>query len=257
MKYFFDTEFIEGFKKPFGWLPTIGSFNRPRHSIQLISIGIKAEDGRTYYAVSNEFNPEDANEWVKENVLTKLPAQFEFIGFNIENQPIYGEDQWKSNKIIAQEIFEFVNPGLGWPVSSYSNSDLKPGRPLAANFDLHNVIAVDNYFYAQPEFYAYFADYDWVLFCTLFGTMMDLPKGFPQYCRDLKQTLDEKVSLKTCKELGIYMVENVPVIEGILSFDEKLKLVKSFNSYPKQLNEHNALDDAKWNFELYKFLQTL
>ena len=29
------------------------------------------------------------------------------------------------------------------------------------------------------------------------------------------------------------------------------------NNYPKQTNEHNALADARWNKELYKFLQTL
>lgn len=28
-----------------------------------------------------------------------------------------------------------------------------------------------------------------------------------------------------------------------------------YNIYPKQTNEHNALSDAKWNFELFKFLQ--
>ena len=28
-------------------------------------------------------------------------------------------------------------------------------------------------------------------------------------------------------------------------------------TYPKQINEHNSLSDAKWNFELYKFLQEL
>lgn len=27
------------------------------------------------------------------------------------------------------------------------------------------------------------------------------------------------------------------------------------NNYPKQNNEHNALADAKWNFELFKFLK--
>lgn len=27
--------------------------------------------------------------------------------------------------------------------------------------------------------------------------------------------------------------------------------------YPKQTNEHNALADAKWNFELYKFLNNI
>ena len=42
----------------------------------------------------------------------------------------------------------------------------------------------------KPEFWAYYADYDWVALCQLFGTMMDLPKGWPMYCRDLKQLAD-------------------------------------------------------------------
>jgi hypothetical protein len=50
-RYFFDTEFIEGWKKPIKWLPTVGRFNKPYHSIQLISIGIVAEDGREYCKV--------------------------------------------------------------------------------------------------------------------------------------------------------------------------------------------------------------
>jgi len=64
MKYFIDTEFIEGFKKPL--------FGKSRHFIDLISIGIKCEDGREYYAVSNEFNSNDADQWVKDNVISKL-----------------------------------------------------------------------------------------------------------------------------------------------------------------------------------------
>lgn len=42
----------------------------------------------------------------------------------------------------------------------------------------------------RPEFWAYYADYDWVVLCQLFGTMMDLPKGWPMYCRDIKQLCD-------------------------------------------------------------------
>lgn len=42
-----------------------------------------------------------------------------------------------------------------------------------------------------PEFWAWFADYDWVALCQLFGTMMDLPSGWPYYCRDYKQVADE------------------------------------------------------------------
>ena len=29
------------------------------------------------------------------------------------------------------------------------------------------------------------------------------------------------------------------------------------NNYPKQTNEHNALADARWNYELYKFIKQL
>lgn len=42
----------------------------------------------------------------------------------------------------------------------------------------------------KPEFWAYYSDYDWVVFCWLFGRMIDLPKHFPKYCRDFKQTMD-------------------------------------------------------------------
>lgn len=38
-----------------------------------------------------------------------------------------------------------------------------------------------------PEFWAYYADYDWVALCQLYGTMMDLPKGWPMFCLDVKQ----------------------------------------------------------------------
>lgn len=44
---------------------------------------------------------------------------------------------------------------------------------------------------AEPEFWAYYADYDWVVLCQLFGRMIDLPRGWPMYCRDLKQIADQ------------------------------------------------------------------
>lgn len=73
----------------------------------------------------------------------------------------------------------------------------------------------------KPEFWAYYADYDWVVFCQMFGTMMDLPKGFPMYCRDIKQL---------CDDLG----------------NPRL---------PKQESgEHNALEDARWNKQAYDYL---
>lgn len=41
----------------------------------------------------------------------------------------------------------------------------------------------------SPEFWAWYGDYDWVALCQLYGTMMDLPSGWPMFCMDLKQTV--------------------------------------------------------------------
>lgn len=68
---------------------------------------------------------------------------------------------------------------------------------------------------------------------------------------DLKQILDSKVeALSNTDFFTHFHIEP-------LTLTEKLKLVKENNKYPSETNAHNALDDAKWNFELYKFLQTI
>jgi hypothetical protein len=73
----------------------------------------------------------------------------------------------------------------------------------------------------KPEFWAYYADYDWVALCQLYGTMMDLPKGWPMYCRDVKQL---------CDDLG----------------NPEL---------PKQTTqEHDAIQDAIWTKRAWQFL---
>lgn len=73
----------------------------------------------------------------------------------------------------------------------------------------------------KPEFWGYYADYDWVAFCQLFGEMIDLPEGFPMYCRDIKQW---------CDDLGNPQL-------------------------PEQNSaEHNALYDARWNAKAWRFL---
>lgn len=44
-----------------------------------------------------------------------------------------------------------------------------------------------------PEFWAYFADYDWVVFCWMLRRrMIELPKGFPYLCFDLMQSICER-----------------------------------------------------------------
>jgi len=46
--------------------------------------------------------------------------------------------------------------------------------------------------YGKPELVGWCSGYDWVAFCQLFGTMMDLPQGWPHYIKDLQQVLDDR-----------------------------------------------------------------
>jgi len=76
VRYFYDTEFIDDGR-----------------TIDLISIGVVAEDGREYYAVSTEFDPERAGSWVRANVLPKLPPP--------------ASPLWRSRKQIRLDLEEF------------------------------------------------------------------------------------------------------------------------------------------------------
>lgn len=221
MKFFLDTEFIEGIHKP--W------FGRERHFIDLISIGIVAENGKSYYAICSEYDYSKASQWVKNNVIIPLYTDtvhgdarntYHFYDFHL----FFG----KKKKQIVEEIKEFVyaNVNVQWMWNAINQK-------------------VPEKVFDPIDFYAYFADYDWVALCGLFGTMMDLPMGFPMYCRDLKQMLDD-VAMNSDK------VDEA--VEENASFRTRLEYLKNHPLYPKQENEHNALDDAKWNYMLYRFL---
>ena len=82
MRYFYDTEFIEDGR-----------------TIELISIGVAAEDGREYYAVSTEFDPERAGSWVRANVLSKLPPP--------------ASQLWRSRRQIRTDLEKFFGVSTG------------------------------------------------------------------------------------------------------------------------------------------------
>lgn len=246
MKYFIDTEFIEGFHKPL--------FGKRRHFIDLISIGIVCEDGRTYSAISNEYKYKDADKWVQDNVIDPLYiSTVHGDGRNHCSSENFQYAYGKSNNQIAKEIKKFIDSETIEIIGSIGGIQFLSDKAKI----------VIRQGYTEPEFYGYYADYDWVLFCSLFGRMIDLPKGFPMYCKDLKQMLDEKAESKNWY-YGRDIWNNTPNRSNDLqegdypaSLKDKIKKIKSHDDYPKQNNEHNALADAKWNHDLYKFIKTL
>jgi len=79
MRFFYDTEFLE---------------RGPAYPLQLISIGVVAEDGREYFAANADFDPATATPWLREHVLPQLPPR--------------GEVCWKRPGAIARELVDFV-----------------------------------------------------------------------------------------------------------------------------------------------------
>jgi len=186
--------------------------------IELISIGIVNEIGEKLYLVSSEFNvlaaynrkQDDDQHWLRDNVLFPIIADFNPLVVNeklsyFQMLPFFG-DYGKTVEEIREEIINFVGEN-------------------------------------NPIFVAYYASYDWVVFCQTFGGMLNLPENWPMYCYDLKQKIDDIVSLKI-KDSGI-------------KHEDKLAEIKSLPSYPKNKGEHLAINDAEWNMELDKFIEII
>jgi hypothetical protein len=109
MRYWFDTEFQDD-----------GSV------IQLISIGVVAEDGREYYAVSADYDYSKADDWLQKNVISQLGseprksrniihldlAQF----FSIDDKPEFWAECGEYDWIVLRQLFgNLIEWPQGWP----------------------------------------------------------------------------------------------------------------------------------------------
>lgn len=161
-------------------------------SLQMISIALVCDDGRELYLVNSEFDRSRCDAWLEENVIKQLPAcacpgagTLSHLGHN------YAGCRWRTRAQIRDEIVDFVrDPGDG----------------------------------VKPEVWAYFASYDWVLFCQLFGKMINMPKHFPWLVNDLK----------TWATYAGY--------------------TGKFRDLLPDTGHHDALCDARWNRDVHKLL---
>ncbi|MCW2681796.1 MAG: hypothetical protein JWM62_3197 [Frankiales bacterium] len=71
-------------------------FSTTAPTVELISLGAVAEDGREFYGVSTEFDPSAAHPWVVTNVLPQLPA--------------HGDPAWMSRPALRESLLEFLGP---------------------------------------------------------------------------------------------------------------------------------------------------
>ncbi|MEV1289041.1 hypothetical protein [Micromonospora sp. NPDC049679] len=134
MRIFYDTEFLEDGR-----------------TIELISIGMVADDGRELYAVNRDA-PWDRireHDWLLTNVVPHLPR-------------VRGD---------GSQLINFTDPLV------------KPRAAIAAEV-LAFIRATPN-----PDLWAWYCAYDHVALCQLFGRMVDLPPEVPMWTNDLQQVI--------------------------------------------------------------------
>lgn len=199
MKYFLDTEFIDN-----------GT------TIDLISIGIVAEDGREYYAQNLDTHFDGASYWVQENVLAKLENREYWRFREGESKP------WRRRGQMALDIDEFCNAAA----------------------------------YGRPEFWAYYGAYDWVAVCQLFGTMMKLPgeryrcPECGENCPNNKEFYCS-VALVNVQPMAVPAWPKICYdIKQLCDFKGNPRLPKQ-----DPAEEHHALNDARWNRTAWTYLQ--
>jgi hypothetical protein len=154
-------------------------------TIEPLSLAIVAEDGREFYAEVSNAAFAEANEFVRERVIPNL------WGYQEKKWDEFCGKRGRGGLMrfqdVSRKVLEFIGPDT------------------------------------DPVFWGYYCAYDWVGFCWFFGAMIDLPKGWPMYCRDIKQL---------CDGMG----------------NPRL---------PKSPETHNALDDARWASRALYFLEGL
>lgn len=134
MRIFYDTEFLDDGDR-----------------IDLISIGMVAEDGRELYAVSNDFDQGAVKDhpWLSQHVWPHLPL--DGSGPDLGGPWLDGHTDVKTRVQIASAVREFITA------------------------------------YEEPQLWAWYAAYDHVALAQLFGPMVLLPEGVPMWTNDLKQ----------------------------------------------------------------------
>lgn len=133
MRYFIDTEYL---------------WNAQKGQIEPVSIALVSEDGQEFYAVSTAFKARHADQWVKDNVLAKLPKRhadyYDSPRLRMESLA------WMAPEKIREGILAFIGPDI-------------------------------------PEFWGDYAAFDYVALSMLMGGFEDWPEGWPMFINDCQQ----------------------------------------------------------------------
>jgi hypothetical protein len=191
MQLFFDTEFT-GLQK----------------DTSLISLGIIAENGECFYAKLTDYNEEQVNDWIEENVINNLELSDEILA-NYNITEVEGNKEEVKNALL-----EWLN-NLG-----------------ADKFELVSDVC----------------HYDMFLFCDLFGGAFNIPSCVNPVCYDICQDIARysRVSRETFEEGSI--VDGKPAFKSVVvSMDLPYPIEDTIRLGPSTSVKSHRLVSANYN----------
>ena len=130
-------------------------------SVKPLSIALVDEPGNSLYIVISDAPRHEGDEFVQEHVIPYLDIA-PFPGYEMQDQ-----------------IQVHLDKETGTDHTFMSTNRKTAGALIK--------FWVDS-FQQQPRFTAWYASYDWVVFCDLLGGFINLPAGWPQYVNDWRWT---------------------------------------------------------------------
>ena len=222
MKLFFDTEFT-GLRK----------------DTTLISIGIVSEDGRKFYAELTDYNENQCNKWINQNVVKNLHLpHIPWHSKCTENIKKLEEDGYviSQNPHIPREgaLMEY----------DYFKSD---NENMTALGDSHWIGIALNEWLKQFDTIQFVSDvshYDFVLLIELItngGTALDLPDNISAVCHDINQDIAQHFGVTDAEAFDMsreQIMNDLCGSEAIVTGDK-----------------HNSLYDAEVIRAIYKEIE--
>lgn len=147
MRYAYDTEFLDDGR-----------------TIELISIGIVAEDGREFYAVNEAINVHPLHERIRSH-------------------------QWLMANVIPHLPLAEIHPGIIRPLMKNYKLDDTSNQVMPLRMIRNGVREFIPAEQGPAELWAYYGAYDHVALAQLFGPMINLPGNIPMFTNDLKQEM--------------------------------------------------------------------
>lgn len=124
----------------------------------MISLGMVSDDGRYFYAECLDYDGSQVNDWLRENVLSKL----RFSGKKYYSKEAHGK----------------------FPIDQHFSMNVCDKRSEVAYY---LVMWLEQF--GGVEMYGDVLAYDWVLFCEMFGGAFNIPKSVYYIPQDLASYL--------------------------------------------------------------------